>query len=133
MAVRLSGRATFDIRVAPDAGDALVPSFLLQPLVENAIRHGIERRPGAGRLEVVARRRLDVLEIEVRDDGAGFDPDTMREGTGLRVTRERLVQLYGDAHHFALRLRVGDGVIASLSIPYRPAVPAATPALAASA
>ena len=143
MAVRFRGRVEVAFDVDPEALDAAVPRFLLQPLVENALRHGIEPLGRGGRVDVVARRRLDVLELEVRDTGRGFAApsarrangagradghgssegafDLPREGVGLRNTRDRLHQLYGAAHRFALRPRAGGGVIAAVTIPYRPA------------
>jgi len=129
MAVRFRGRLRFALDVEPEALDAAVPRFLLQPLVENALRHGIEPLERGGCVEVVGRRRLDVLELEVRDTGRGLSPYGSvpeapgplppREGVGLRNTRDRLRQLYGEAHHFALRVRAGGGVIAAVAIPFR--------------
>jgi signal transduction histidine kinase len=140
--VRFRDRLTIAIDVAPEALEARVPSLLLQPLVENAIRHGTGPRAGRGRIEVVGRRRgapgaPDAsLELEVRDDGRGL-PDgghALREGVGLRNTRERLARLYGDAHDFALRNRVAGGVIVAVTVPFRAAADGAarvTSALAA--
>ena len=150
MRVRFRDRVVFHIDADPESLDALVPALVLQPLVENAIRHGIEPMERGGRIEVVARRRLDSLEIEVRDDGCGLrgggardglDADTVLaiadapptgdpvgaggapprpgSGVGLRNTRDRLRQLYGPAHRFAVRERAGGGVIVALTIPVR--------------
>jgi LytS/YehU family sensor histidine kinase len=122
MAVRFRGRLAVDFDVDPDALEAAVPRFLLQPLVENALRHGIEPLERGGVVDVVARRRVDILEIEVRDSGRGLPAEApAHEGVGLRNTRDRLRQLYGPAHHFALRPRVGGGAIAAVAIPFRPA------------
>ena len=93
---RFSDRLRPSFDVDPAARAAAVPSFALQHLVENAIRHGIARRAGAGLLRVSARRAGDSLEIAVEDDGAGFDSDaTARPGHGIENTRERLRALYG--------------------------------------
>ncbi len=130
MAVRFRGRVAFAFDVEPAALDALVPRFLLQPLVENALRHGIEPVARGGRVEIVVRRRLDVLEIEVRDSGRGLASPSRdataagaapaREGVGLRNTRDRLAQLYGDAYGLALRPRADGGAIAAVTLPVRP-------------
>jgi LytS/YehU family sensor histidine kinase len=119
MAVRFGARVTFDFDIAPEALDARVPSWLLQPLVENAIRHGVEPCERGGRVEVAARRRQELLELEVRDTGRGLPGGELREGVGLGNTRDRLRQLYGEAHHFAVRVRAGGGVIVAVTIPYR--------------
>ena len=122
MRVRFRDRVTFDVRADRDALDALVPRLVLQPLVENAVIHGIEPVPDGGRVEIVAWRRADLLVIEVRDDGRGVRGEPRGHGVGLRNTRDRLRQLYGEsASRFVLRGRVGGGAIAALSIPYRPA------------
>ena len=111
------------IDVADDLRDAMVPSFLLQPLVENAIRHGIERVPGGGRLMIQARREgTDRLRIEVSDDGVGLHPALLpRPGSGLGVptTRERLRHLYGDAQTFELVDAVPRGTMAIVTMPLR--------------
>lgn len=132
MRTRFADRLTVDIDVSPSLGTGLVPRFILQPLVENAIQHGIERRSGAGRIEITARREDESLVLRVRDDGPGTRGNGGRapaEGVGLSNTRHRLRQLYGDAQ----RLDLGDadlgGCVVTLSIPFRPAAdPAQTPA-----
>ncbi len=117
MAVRFSDR----LRVTWDVPDALrearVPMFVLQPLVENAIRHGISRRTEAGRVEIAARRTDDRLVLTVRNDGPVPNPE-IRGGLGLRNTRERLARLYGDA---TVTLAAGDrthGAVATITMPY---------------
>ncbi|MEP7001672.1 MAG: histidine kinase [bacterium] len=122
---RFAGRIRITTTIDPEALGALVPSLILQPLVENAVRHGLEPRADGGSVEVVARRRLDLLELEVRDDGLGFaagdDGATTqsREGVGLSNTSARLQHLYGDAHRFSVRARVSGGTIVAMQIPYR--------------
>jgi two-component system, LytTR family, sensor kinase len=139
---RFAGRIRITTTIDPDALDAMVPSLILQPLVENAVRHGLEPRAEGGSVEIVARRRLDVLELEVRDDGLGFAPGDddattqAREGVGLRNTSARLQHLYGDAHRFSVRARVAGGTIVAIQIPCRqgsasPRVGAETPSRAA--
>lgn len=122
MQVRLRDRLSVSISASPDARVARIPPLLLQPLVENALRHGIERRPGAGRLEIEARCSpfLDEnLVIEVRDDGAGLSGDPfVAPGIGLRNTRARLHQLYGNKGVMVVRPRCPAGVIVAVHLPY---------------
>jgi two-component system LytT family sensor kinase len=101
---RFGDRLRARVEVPLELHDAAVPPLLLQPLVENALRHGLEERPGAGRIAVRARESEGALEIEVMDDGAGWKAPAA-EGVGLRNVRERLAALYGDA----ARLEVGPG------------------------
>jgi sensor histidine kinase YesM len=112
---RFPDRLTFSIDVAPDARRALLPTLILQPLAENAVRHGIAASAGPGEIVVRALRDDGNLRIEMFNSGS-FRGE--REGIGLRNTRERLHRLYGDAHRFDVRNR-GDGVVASLCIPWR--------------
>lgn len=117
MKIRFEDRLTVRTDVGPGVASALVPHLVLQPLVENAIRHGISRRPGAGLLELSAHADGDSLEISVRDDGEGLGGGA--EGIGLSNTRRRLRQLYGDAHAFTLTPAAGGGLRVNLRIPLR--------------
>ena len=102
---RFGDRLDVRIDVDPSAMAVQVPSFLLQPLVENALRHGLARKSGRMTLDVRARVSGDDLLVDVRDDGAGLPPgfDVEREGgTGLRNIRSRLQQLYGEAAQLAI-------------------------------
>ena len=112
--VRFPDRLDVQIDVDDDARRAAVPTLILQPLAENAIRHGIARAASAGRVAVRAFRRDENLEIEMFNTGALTGE---RRGIGLTNTIERLRQLYGDAHRFELRERDG-GVVAAISIPW---------------
>jgi two-component system, LytTR family, sensor kinase len=115
MQIRFQGKLTVNIRVAGDAGDALVPNLVLQPLVENAIKHGVARS-GGGVITIAAQRRDGMLEIIVSDSGPG--PAGGPEGVGLRNTDARLAALYGPAHRVMLRAAPGGGTDAMLAIPF---------------
>jgi two-component system LytT family sensor kinase len=109
-----------------DAGtlDAAVPSLVVQPLVENAIRHGTSRRATGGQLEIVTRRVGPSLVIEVLDDGPGLPPDQPPdEGIGIGHTRARLAHLYGDGSALELEPRPGGGTTARLRLPFARAAP----------
>ncbi len=117
---RFGERLCVAVDVEPGLEAALVPPLVLQPLAENAIRHGVARRPGGGRIEVRARRAGGKIRLEVWDDGPGISDLPLarrRKGLGLANTRARLEQLFGDG----ARLEVGNdavGVLASLELPY---------------
>jgi two-component system LytT family sensor kinase len=120
--VRFNDRLSVRFDVAPDTLGAQVPSMILQPLVENAVKHGISRRRGAGRIEVRSRRTADALELAVRDDGAGFGgaPDSSGNGVGLLNTQARLEQLYGaDGFEMYRGDAPGDGALVRITLPLR--------------
>jgi len=111
-------RVVFD--VDPAMLDAAVPSLVLQPLVENALRHGIAPKVGGGRIDIVARRDGDRLSLIVRDDGYGVPSDeleALNEGVGVSNTRSRLTLLYGDRHRFEFRVPSGGGLEVTVMIP----------------
>ena len=129
---RFPDRLRVEMRVEPTALEALVPNLILQPLVENAIRHGVSRRAAGGAVGVAAAREGGRLRIRVYDDGPGLRPRTREDsnagaaledapssGIGLSNTRARLRQLYGDAQSFEVFDREAGGVEASLSLPFR--------------
>ena len=93
MAIRFGARLSYRLDYADDLGAAALPPLLLMPLVENAIEHGVEPRPGAVCVTLVARRVDDRLEIAVCDDGAGIGEVVLGRGVGLRNVRERLAAL----------------------------------------
>lgn len=113
---RFPDRLTYSIDIAPEVRHAAVPTFILQPLAENAIRHGIARSAGAGVVSVRAFRDDGRVLIEVFNSGT-LQPQA-NGGIGVANTRERLRQLYGNDQHFDLRERSG-GVLASLSVPLK--------------
>jgi two-component sensor histidine kinase len=117
---RLGSRLTVKMEIAPDTLKALVPNLILQPLVENAIRHGIEPRAQPGRIELRAERKDRTLALEVRDNGTGIrEGEDFDEGVGLSNTRARLRGLYGEAHRFELRAAAGGGLLIEMSIPFQ--------------
>jgi signal transduction histidine kinase len=126
--VRFEGRITVSVHADDDTLDAVVPSFLLQPLVENAIRHGVGPRLAGGRIAVTAAREGAVLRLTVRDDGVGLAADwggRRDAGVGLRNTAARLEQLYPEGHVFRVMPGAAAGVEVLLDLPWRSA-PAAS-------
>ena len=120
--MRFHDRLTVEMRIAPDTLDASVPNMILQPLVENAIKHGIAPRSSGGRIDINAVRSNGHLEITVKDDGLGVpfgDFENLPEGVGLSNTRRRLRHLYGDGHRFNLEKRDEGGCGVYLEIPFR--------------
>lgn len=117
---RFHDRLTVKVEVDADAVNAQVPNLILQPLVENAIRHAVAPRATRSFLEIRAVRRNGEVELQVRDDGPGMSPDAViTEGIGLRNTRERLEKLYGPAHSFRLSPAEGGGLQVTITIPFR--------------
>jgi signal transduction histidine kinase len=110
-------RVAFDIE--PSALDGKVPNMLLQPLVENALRHGIAKRTQAGLLEIRAWREQEWLMVAVRDNGPGLPAGTLTERIGLANTRSRLRQLYADKQRFTLSSAGDGGTVATVQIPFR--------------
>jgi sensor histidine kinase YesM len=119
--VRFRDRLILERDIDPEALDAEVPSLLLQPLVENAIRHGISRRPGPGVVRVEAEVRGDVVELRVLDTGPGVGGVPAREGTGVGLanTRARLEQLYGSRQELTLATRAEGGACVTVRLPLR--------------
>jgi sensor histidine kinase YesM len=119
--VRFQDRLRVEISTEPATLDAAVPHLSLQPIVENAVRHGIGRRSVAGRIEISAARVNGGLQIQVRDDGPGLPPGGLdaTRGIGLANTRARLQQLYGDAAQLTVENGAHGGAVATLVLPYR--------------
>lgn len=115
---RFGGRLSYGMRVPDELMEAQVPNLILQPLVENALRHGLAARAGPGRIEIRAERRGDDLTLSVLDDGRGLPP-AMTERVGLTNTRARLDLMHGDQHVFTLGPAPGGGVIAKITFPLR--------------
>ena len=115
---RFGDRLKIEMNIAADTLDALVPNLVLQPLLENAIRHGIEPHARAGRIEVNARRDGDSLRLEVRDNGSGLVNGELVEGVGLSNTRARLQQLYSESQSFQLANATNGGVAVRVMLPF---------------
>jgi len=118
--IRYQGQLQTVIAADADVHDALVPNLILQPLVENAMKHGIDRAGGFGTIEVRAQRRGEDLVLSVRDTGPGADPSptSRASGVGLRLTRERLAELYGGEQRVVLEPIQGGGMCASIALPF---------------
>jgi two-component sensor histidine kinase len=117
---RFRDRLTVVFDVQAEALDALVPNLLLQPLVENAIKHGIGPRPTPGRITVRARRSGAMLELDVQDNGVGLSAARLTDfnrGVGLSNTRSRLDHLYGSLHRFEFRQPAEGGLLVCIAIP----------------
>jgi signal transduction histidine kinase len=117
---RFGDRLDYRIRVPDDTLDARVPSLVLQPLVENALRHGLATRAGPGRVDIEAERQGDTLRLRVVDDGRGLPPATT-ERVGLSNTRARLQLMYGNRQRFDVRNSGTQGVTAEIELPWRTA------------
>jgi two-component system LytT family sensor kinase len=121
--LRFSDRLTVQIEAEPETYEALVPNLILQPIVENAIRHGFMARVGHGRIEIHARRDNEWLRLEVKDNGPGLQTDGPEQrparGLGFKLTRERLERLYATRQRFQLADAPGGGLQVCLEIPYR--------------
>jgi two-component system, LytTR family, sensor kinase len=117
---RFGDRMTVDMAIDPATLEAKVPNLVLQPLVENAIKHGLARSAAPGRIEVSAARSSDELQLTVRDNGGGMSgARTEQRGVGLSNTSARLRRMYGAAQHFDVRNDTAGGVVATVVIPYR--------------
>jgi len=120
--VRFSDRLRPRVEIDASIARAAVPRFLLQPLVENALRHGIARRGDAGLVEIAGRREGETLVLTVRDDGPGLEEMAgSAGGVGLSNTRQRLEALYGARASLVVTNAEGGGAIATVRLPYHEA------------
>jgi two-component system, LytTR family, sensor kinase len=120
--IRFRDRLSTNIIVDPEILDVRVPNLILQPIVENAMRHAIAQKSTAGRIEISAKPRNGALRIQVKDDGPGLPKDPgalnqLRQGLGLANTRARLERLYGREHRLELANRPSGGMVVTLEIP----------------
>jgi sensor histidine kinase YesM len=119
---RFQDRLTVRMDVQHATLDARVPNLIFQPLVENALRHGISPRVAAGLIEIRARRENGVVRLQVRDNGPGLGKngqDAVVKGVGLTNTLARLEHLYGKAHRFSMRNAAEGGMLVTVEIPFR--------------
>ncbi len=124
MCMRFDDRVSVTQNIAPEVVGALVPSFVLQPIVENAFEHGVAKRQSQGRIEVdacLAEGGTQVI-LRVRDDGPGADAQTRTDGVGITNTRGRLQAMYGGAGGLDLSAAPGGGTLVELRFPFRPAL-----------
>jgi two-component sensor histidine kinase len=119
MQIRFQGRLEVHFRVPPGLENALVPNLILQPLLENALKHGIGKLENVGHITIEARREDERILLSVRDNGPGIQGvGSATEGVGLRNTRARLEQLYGADQSLLLRSPEEGGLIVEISLPY---------------
>jgi two-component system LytT family sensor kinase len=116
---RFEERLDVSIQIAPSVRDALIPTLLLQPLVENAVKHGVSPLAAGGAVSVWACDRDSRLHLVIEDTGTGFDPETARTapGVGLRSVADRLRAHYGDASAMHIRSAVGNGTSVEIDMP----------------
>ena len=117
MSLRFGDRLTVTVDVDPAVLDARVPTLLLQPIVENSLRHGFGEGIRGGRVSIVLRPDGETLRCEIADDGRGIPREGIREGVGIANTRARLRHLYGERHEFELRGDPAGGARVTLVIP----------------
>lgn len=115
--VRYGDRLRVDFDIPSELLNISVPTFILQLLVENAIRHGVAKKADSGKVRITARRIGERLNLTVIDDGVGIDASSFSEGIGISNARDRLQHLYGSAHHFDISNNAGAGVTASVELP----------------
>lgn len=121
MHVRFEDRLRVERRIEPDVRQALVPDMILQPIVENAIKHGISPKEDGGTVVISAGRQDTYLRLRVQDDGDTASGDAVPDfstGIGLQNVRERLQQLYGDDHRVSIRPAPDGGLVVELWLPY---------------
>jgi len=119
--IRFQDRLTVDMEIDPQSLIAEVPTLILQPLVENAMRHGVDSNSGASRIHIAARLQNNQLLMEVRDDGKDSEKifgQNGAAGLGLKNTRARLSELYGEDHSFSLSRTENEWTIAQIAIPF---------------
>ncbi|HKG13255.1 MAG TPA: histidine kinase [Pyrinomonadaceae bacterium] len=128
--IRFRDRLTTRLDVDPQALECRVPNLILQPIVENAIRHGVAPRSAPGRVEIHAERKGGSLRLQVKDNGRGIQEaaacSTKGGGVGLSNTRARLQQLYGGAFVFEIENDPAGGAVVTLEIPFRAPEPEPT-------
>jgi LytS/YehU family sensor histidine kinase len=118
--VRFADRLQLSVDVPKELLSAHVPSLLLQPMLENAVKHGIARRAQGGAIRISATRTNGTLTLRVYNDGPAFPLNAeTASGVGMSNIRARLCRLYGDAFDLTMRNQAGDGVEVAVSVPYK--------------
>jgi two-component system LytT family sensor kinase len=115
--IRFGDRLSIEVEVSDGAGEALIPTLMLQPLVENALEHGVKRTLDGARVRLRAERAGGCLRLEIADNGPG--PTGGSQGVGLANTRARLAGLYGDAARFELKAVETGGTVVTIELPFR--------------
>jgi len=115
--LRFQDRLDAQFEIDPDTLSALVPNLILQPVVENAVRHGISARSGKGTIRIAAKRQNGQLQILIYDNGPGL-PSEITEGIGIAATRDRLRRMYGMEGHLDLANQPEGGAVVTLGIPF---------------
>jgi two-component sensor histidine kinase len=119
MAIRMGDRLQYHIDCPAELAFAVLPPLAIATLVENALKHGLEAKPGGGRIDIAVQRSGNEVSIAVSDDGVGFSETGSGSGVGLRNLGERLAMLFGQAASLSLEARPGGGVRALLRLPLR--------------
>jgi two-component sensor histidine kinase len=121
MQIRFQGQLEIDVQISDDARDALVPNLILQPLVENAVKHGVDKVSVTGKIRILGRREGDRLVLSVSDNGPGPQKFAKLDeaGVGLANIRQRLEQLYGSAQSLTLAELPSGGTVAQIVTPFR--------------
>lgn len=115
--IRMGNRLNLQVEVAPHLRSVLFPTMMLQTLVENAIKHGLEPKTGGGTVWILARAHENTVAVTVADDGRGFSAEGGGTGIGLRNVRERLRLAYGSTASFAIVANFPCGVAATITVP----------------
>ena len=121
--VRFGDRLRMETQISPEARDALIPPLILQPLVENSLKHGLESRAGDGCISIRARRQDATFVLSVQDNGVGFRHrgTAPRPGVGLANIRSRLAQLYGGSAGMELEENPEGGAVVTITLPFHSA------------
>jgi two-component system, LytTR family, sensor kinase len=119
--IRFQDRLTTNVEIDPSILQVQVPNLILQPIVENAMRHAIATTSNPGRIEIIATPRNGMLRIQVKDNGPGLaravSNGNLKHGVGLANTKARLERLYGSNHRFELANEPAGGFVVTLEIP----------------
>ncbi|WP_332603662.1 histidine kinase [Arthrobacter sp. S2(2024)] len=123
---RFGDRVQVSLRIAPEVLSTVIPFLSLQPLVENAVRHGLEAKEGPGHITICANDSGAFAEVTIEDDGVGIDPEHLRsvlaghsdgDHVGLRNVDARLRQVYGDEHGLVIETAPGEGTLITIRVP----------------